>query len=288
VGCSDPAPPPGQIYATNDLSFHITGYKWMFANTTFFVVAQLYEKWAITSVDQTPVGISIIQNLLSLPIIIVFGGYMREDPIGGLAKTDVATKMSIVATGFAGCALSICYMSLSKFASATAISLAGNFNKLASIIVGAAIFHNPLSLLQSIGLVTSMLATIAVAQKGQLPLCMGGGGAASGGGRSVTLCLIVSLLITVAAYPIFLDPGLPAGEEAGIGKRVSARMSTIVRRIRGASGVVVPGGGNITASDLSRADVLVERIARGNKKIRELSKMVQGDSKLDRIGCFRF
>ena len=39
-------------------------------------------------------------------------------------------------------------MSLSKFASATAISLGGNFNKLLSIIIGAAVFSNPLSALQ--------------------------------------------------------------------------------------------------------------------------------------------
>jgi hypothetical protein len=40
-------------------------------------------------------------------------------------------------------------MSLGKFASATAISLAGNFNRVVSIAVGAALFSDPLSLAQA-------------------------------------------------------------------------------------------------------------------------------------------
>jgi hypothetical protein len=39
-------------------------------------------------------------------------------------------------------------MTLSKFASATSISLAGNFNKLLSILFGAVVFKNPLGVMQ--------------------------------------------------------------------------------------------------------------------------------------------
>ena len=39
-------------------------------------------------------------------------------------------------------------MSLGKFASATAISLTGNFNRVVSIALGAALFSDPLSLAQ--------------------------------------------------------------------------------------------------------------------------------------------
>lgn len=51
-----------QIYAANDLSYHLTGYSWMFANTACFVFSQLYEKWAIVSVDQSAVGVSCIRE----------------------------------------------------------------------------------------------------------------------------------------------------------------------------------------------------------------------------------
>merc|ERR1719265_1464308 len=65
--------------------------------------------------------------------------------------------------------LNLCYTNLSKFASATAISLTGNFNKVLSILVGAAIFHNPLSLLQAFGLSVCIAATWCFSQKGALP-----------------------------------------------------------------------------------------------------------------------
>ena len=43
--------------------------------------------------------------------------------------TGAETRVAMLLTGVAGCSLSIASMSLGKFASATAISLAGNFNR---------------------------------------------------------------------------------------------------------------------------------------------------------------
>eukprot|EP00286_Rhodomonas_abbreviata_P026276 CAMPEP_0181300976 /NCGR_PEP_ID=MMETSP1101-20121128/7179_1 /TAXON_ID=46948 /ORGANISM="Rhodomonas abbreviata, Strain Caron Lab Isolate" /LENGTH=356 /DNA_ID=CAMNT_0023406253 /DNA_START=153 /DNA_END=1220 /DNA_ORIENTATION=- len=161
------------IYAAADLSYDATGYAWMVCNTAFFVSSQLYEKYAIVALEQTPAGISCVQNSMSLPILLVFGMFVgKEEPIAKLRELDSVTHGFLFATGFAGCALSVCYMSLSKFASATSISLAGNLNKLLSIVAGAFVFSNPLSLLQVVGLGISMLATMAFSQKGQLPLSL--------------------------------------------------------------------------------------------------------------------
>lgn len=161
----------GLLYASADLSYDPTGYAWMACNTAFFVSSQLYEKFAIVALDQTPVGISCVQNALSLPILLVFGTFVaHEDPLPKLRQLDSLTHFFLFSTGLAGCALSVCYISLSKFASATSISLAGNMNKVLSIVAGAFVFRNPLSLLQSVGLAISMLATIAFSQKGHLPL----------------------------------------------------------------------------------------------------------------------
>ena len=85
----------GGLYSLGDLSFHPTGYGWMFANMVMFVSSQLYEKYAVVCMDQvghcgstkirtdlseskTAVGISCVQNILSLPILIVFGFFVLE------------------------------------------------------------------------------------------------------------------------------------------------------------------------------------------------------------------
>jgi len=163
-----------QIYSYNDMSFDAAGYSWMLANMLFFVSSQLYEKWAIVSVDQTAVGISCIQNLLSLPVLVAFGGYTGERPLTFFQGTDAWTRAAVVATGFGGCSLSVCYISLSKFASATSISLAGNLNKLLSIVLRAALFHSPLYPLQVCGLAISMVATVSFAHRGRMPSWLGG------------------------------------------------------------------------------------------------------------------
>lgn len=127
--------------------------------------------------DQTAVGISCIQNLLSMPVLIFFGLALGEgaalsqflDLSGGYKslvvntmkhkdrkdhksgnKTDSSCNLHNVqvVTGFLGCALSICYMSLSKFASATAITVGNNFNKAVSVALGALVFRTALSWLQ--------------------------------------------------------------------------------------------------------------------------------------------
>mmetsp|Transcript_34434 Transcript_34434/g.77649 ORF Transcript_34434/g.77649 Transcript_34434/m.77649 type:complete len:463 (-) Transcript_34434:9-1397(-) len=164
------------MYSLGDLSYHPKGYSWMFANMVMFVSSQLYEKYAVVCLDQTAVGISCVQNILSLPILIFFGFFVLEErPVELLKTTDTLTKTGIFFSGIAGCALSVCYMSLAKFASATAISLTGNLNKVLSIFVGAAVFHNPLSLLQTLGLSLSVIATMAFSQGGALPTVLRGG-----------------------------------------------------------------------------------------------------------------
>ena len=60
-------------------------------------------------------------------------------------------------------------MSLGKFASATAISLTGNFNRVVSIALGAALFSDPLSLAQAAGLTISMVAIYGFSQVSAAP-----------------------------------------------------------------------------------------------------------------------
>ena len=101
------------------------------------VVSSLYGKHAIVSVEQTPVGISCVQNFLSLPIIIVFGAIVsHETPLETLETTGVPrlgphnaiartllpdppdawrargagfwTRVAIALSGLMGCSMSVC------------------------------------------------------------------------------------------------------------------------------------------------------------------------------------
>lgn len=131
------------VYSYFDMNFNMVGYLWMVANTILFTCNVLYEKYAVTSVDQTAVGISCYQNILSLPILAVT--LITSGETGAIDAWVVLPghmQVIILLTGVFGCLLSVCYMSLNKFASPTAITIASNLNKLVSAILGGLVFQS--------------------------------------------------------------------------------------------------------------------------------------------------
>ena len=64
----------------------------------------------------------------------------------GKAGGSVGFRCAVLVTGFFGCLLSICYMSLNKLVSPTAITIASNLNKLVSATLGGFIFSNVVTL----------------------------------------------------------------------------------------------------------------------------------------------
>eukprot|EP00936_MAST-01D_sp_MAST-1D-sp1_P001981 g1981.t1 len=131
------------VYTSFDPNFNAVGYFWIAANTLLWAVSNLFEKWATVTTDQTSVGISCYENVVTLPILLI-SMVASEEAAASQAKFAELSgfiKMCILLTVVFGCSLSICYMSLNKFASATAITIAGNCNKLISAIVGAYVFH---------------------------------------------------------------------------------------------------------------------------------------------------
>ena len=148
------------VYSYFDLDFNYTGYMWMTLNTIIFAINVLYEKYAVVSVDQTAVGVSCYQNILSLPLLMIMLISTGETSATvAWGQLSASMQGTIFLTGVFGCLLSICYMSLNKFASPTAITIASNLNKLVSAIVGALVFHNSVSPHTVLGLL----------------ICMGGG-----------------------------------------------------------------------------------------------------------------
>eukprot|EP00400_MALV-I_sp_L67-5_P001221 gene1221-741_t len=150
------------IYGFNDLHFDPVGYTWIFWNSLMFSTNQIYEKWAMgKSKDQTALGVSTIKNTLSTFWLVILMAYQKEffeivPALENLSQLSPWTSFLIVLTGGGCCALSICYMMLYKLDSSTAITVAGNFSKVLSIIGASVLFHSALGFLQSVGLAVSI------------------------------------------------------------------------------------------------------------------------------------
>lgn len=149
------------VYGFTDLNFELNGYLWQAANSLLFICAQLYEKWTMTkSTDQTALGISTIKNSLSLPVLACMMAINGDYHLTGANLIPTRTWVLIVLSGFGCCALSIVYMMLYKLASATAITVGGNVNKVVSIILAAFMFRQPLGYIQTAGLAICLLGSV--------------------------------------------------------------------------------------------------------------------------------
>jgi len=143
------------IYAFNDLNFHWEGYAWQGLNSVLFIIGQLYEKWAMTTTtDQTPLGVSFIKNMWSLPIAIALAlGFGEHSHWPSAAAALTGPLAVLIGLSGLGCfCLSITYMTLYKLSHPTSITVAANLNKVLTIIVAQAIFGGSLGAYQSLGL----------------------------------------------------------------------------------------------------------------------------------------
>lgn len=143
------------IYAGTDINFDATGYFWQIANSIFFCFGQLYEKWNMSrTTDQTATGVAAIKASLSLPVVCIMApllGEIEKARIMPALPMETVVLMLVSSVGAIG--MGVIYMTLYKIASATATTVAGNFNKVVSILVGAVVFSSSLSVVQVVGLV---------------------------------------------------------------------------------------------------------------------------------------
>jgi len=149
------------VYAYNDLMFHPSGYLWQGLNTGLFVIGQIYEKWAMTKThDQTPLGVSVVKNLWSLPIsvgIMVFSVGSGLD-VSAIHVALIDAQQSslclclIVLSGLGCFCMSVCYMTLYSLSSATSITVAANVNKVVTIVAARWLFRDVMGTSQMVGL----------------------------------------------------------------------------------------------------------------------------------------
>jgi hypothetical protein len=147
------------VYAYADLNFHVEGYFWQGMNSLLFTIGQLYEKWAMVNTsDQTPLGVSMIKNLWSLPIALSLA-FLLDEPVKAVARLNASTAVLIGLSGLGCFALSITYMTLYKFSTPTSITVAANLNKVLTIIVAQSLFGGMLGQTQTVGLAICILAS---------------------------------------------------------------------------------------------------------------------------------
>ena len=104
--------------------------------------------------SQTASGCTLITQLISVPIALATGWALGARGLAdapateawhALARADAAALAVVAATGVVASLLGWCYTSCYKRASATAVTVASNCNKLLSIAASALLFGGALS-----------------------------------------------------------------------------------------------------------------------------------------------
>jgi drug/metabolite transporter (DMT)-like permease len=156
------------VYALNDITYNYVGYVYLCVNAISFVTLQITEKYFVVEMKQTAEGISIIQNLESLPVLIFLSQVIyNEDPISSFSNLNGNfIVVAIASTSIFAFFINLCYMKISKFAEATSIAVAGNLNKILSILLSTYFFEERLTSYQVLGLVISLVGIGLYVTKG--------------------------------------------------------------------------------------------------------------------------
>lgn len=146
------------IYAGQDINFDLVGYLWLVGNSVATIANTFWNKIFITKYTkelkiQTSYGVSLIQQIETLPIVFVLaavngegGAYMEYKP------TDMAAKLTILATCAGGVLIGIAYPKCFSLLSGTSVVVASTANKAVSIVIGMVLFGTRLSATQVLGL----------------------------------------------------------------------------------------------------------------------------------------
>jgi GDP-mannose transporter len=146
------------IYGASDLSFHARGYAWVGFNILASSLYQIYVKMLAKDSALTPLGMSYINNMVSIPILALCSFGLREPTglVAAVAETgplDVWTVLVVAITGLLGYALSTSAFLLNKLISATSIMVINNANKFGVILLSEMFMERALGPLSTAGTV---------------------------------------------------------------------------------------------------------------------------------------
>jgi len=149
----------GLVYAWQDINFNATGYFWLTFNCLIYTTSSIYTKKIVADIDQTSDGTALLQQIGSLPFILLYALFFGELP-QGISKVFTLQMLPMIVfifLGFMGTLIALSYMNLYKRVSATTVTVASNVNKVISIFVAWIVFRKILSVLQIVGLTISIL-----------------------------------------------------------------------------------------------------------------------------------
>jgi GDP-mannose transporter len=181
---------------SSQLSFDLYGYFWMAANLLCTASYNLYVRQAKKVSDLTPAGMTYLNGVLSLPVIVIFS--LLTSGIDGidflLHPTDVfnaslSKQILLITSGGIGCLLGVCVFWCISETSSSTLAFVGALNKLPLTILGATFFESTISAMGWLyillnltgGLVYAMAKTNQLGPFWTSSVCGSGGG--SGGGN---------------------------------------------------------------------------------------------------------
>lgn len=183
------------VYGSSDLSFSARGYVWLAVNVMASSAYQVYVKFLAKQEGMTPMGMSFLNNAISLPMLWGCSLALRENPVAWFlaSRGGPATWALLLASGVLGYALSTSAFFLNQLISATSIMVANNSSKFAVILLSEALLQRSLGPVSAagMGLVLWFAYLYAVDSRASTQP----GGAKAGLGSLLAAC-VVALLCT--------------------------------------------------------------------------------------------
>ena len=174
------------LYSSGDSTSTFTGVVWLIINCVSYVVLGIYKRFFYNRIQQTSYGIGFLENLLTLPFIVVLclatgnlkipgldalqiniPGLPRVAPdapsaLNRLASGDInaVTIALIIFTSVFASTIGIIYTNLFRNVAATTVTVLANMNKAISIVIAVFLFNNKMPPLQLVALAIVMAAGV--------------------------------------------------------------------------------------------------------------------------------
>ena len=174
------------LYSSGDKTSSVEGIIWLIINCVSYVILGIYKRFFYNRVKQTSYGIGFLENLLTLPFIVVLcvatgnlkipglealqlniPGLPRIDPTAPSAldaltngSVDIITLSLIAFTSIFASTISIIYTNLFRNVAATTVTVLANMNKAISIVIAVFIFRKHMPPIQLLALAIVMAAGV--------------------------------------------------------------------------------------------------------------------------------
>eukprot|EP01006_Ploeotia_vitrea_P015279 TRINITY_DN43153_c0_g1_i1.p1 TRINITY_DN43153_c0_g1~~TRINITY_DN43153_c0_g1_i1.p1 ORF type:complete len:380 (+),score=173.29 TRINITY_DN43153_c0_g1_i1:72-1142(+) len=147
------------LYFYTDGNYDATGYLWLGLNCACNAANNLYQKFVVVTIKQTPAGSSCYMALLSLPMVLLIAVWAGEH-VDAMAKLDEQLSSLMVSvlflTGVFGFMISLSYNTLFTISASTSIMVASTANKLGSVMLGMLFFNTSWNAKSMLGLLVSL------------------------------------------------------------------------------------------------------------------------------------